>query len=119
MSDELVRADVLVHAAVSEGFVNAVLEAQAMAVPVVCTDADGLGDNVVDGVTGFVVARRDPTAMAERVAALAGDGERRRAMGAAGRERVVRHFRVEDQADAWVSFYEEVVRRARGFAHPR
>lgn len=112
VTDELRRADVFVHAAVSEGFANSVLEAQAMALPVVCTDADGLRDNVVADVTAFVVDRRDPAALAERVAALANDGATRRTMGAAGRARVVRDFRLEDQVDAWVSFYEEVVRRA-------
>ena len=44
-----------VLAAVSEGFCNAVLEAQAMKLPVVCTDADGLPENVQDGTTGLVV----------------------------------------------------------------
>ena len=58
--DELRSADVLLHPAVSEGFGNAVLEAQAVEVPVVCTDADGLAENVVDGVTGLrrAAARR-------------------------------------------------------------
>ncbi len=56
---EMQKADVLLHAAVSEGFCNAVLEAQAMKLPVVCTDADGLPENVENGVTGIVVARRD------------------------------------------------------------
>lgn len=34
-----------------------------MARPVVCGDADGLPENVEDGVTGYVVPRRDPMAM--------------------------------------------------------
>lgn len=106
---ELAAADVLVHAAVSEGFANSVLEAQAMAVPVVCSDADGLAENVADGVTGFVVGRRDPAAMADRLQQLAADGELRRALGAAGRERVLRHFALHDQLDAIEGFYADAL----------
>jgi colanic acid/amylovoran biosynthesis glycosyltransferase len=98
-------ADVLLHAAVSEGFCNAVLEAQAMEVPVVCSDADGLAENVVDGVTGFVVERRDAAALAESVARLAHDEALRRRMGRAGRARVCDHFGREQQLDAIEMFY--------------
>jgi colanic acid/amylovoran biosynthesis glycosyltransferase len=45
---------------VSEGFCVSAIEAQAMGLPVVCSDADGLGENVVDGETGFVVTRATP-----------------------------------------------------------
>jgi colanic acid/amylovoran biosynthesis glycosyltransferase len=101
----LEKADVFLHGAVSEGFCNAVLEAQAMELPVVCTNADGLSENVLDGVTGFVVPRRDPAAMAEKLALLAEDGALRQQMGAAGRERVSSHFRLADQIAAFEKFY--------------
>lgn len=105
---EMERADVLVHAAVSEGFCNAVLEAQAMELPVVCSDADGLPENVADGVTGFVTRRRHPAEMAGRVLELARDAALRRRMGEAGRARVERQFRVEDQIRAFEEFYRRV-----------
>lgn len=98
-------ADVLLHPAVSEGFGNAVLEAQAMALPVVCSDADGLAENVAEGQTGFVVPRRDPAALAGALAELAADPVQRREMGAAGRERVLARFRPEDQIAAFDRFF--------------
>jgi colanic acid/amylovoran biosynthesis glycosyltransferase len=99
-------ADIFLHAAVSEGFCNAVLEAQAMGIPVVCTDADGLTENVADGVTGYVTPRRDSLAMAEKIISLASDGTLRHKMGAAGRKRVEKYFQLEQQMDAFDSFYE-------------
>lgn len=105
----LAEADVFLHPAVSEGFCNAVLEAQAMGRPVVCTDADGLSENVVDGETGFVVARRDPDALAGALARLAGDPRLRARMGAAGRARVVERFRPEAQAAAFERLYREAM----------
>lgn len=105
---EMEWADVLVHAAVSEGFCNAVLEAQAMELPVVCSDAGGLPENVADGVTGFVTRRRQPREMAERILELARDAELRRRMGEAGRRRVETQFRAEDQIRAFEEFYGRV-----------
>jgi colanic acid/amylovoran biosynthesis glycosyltransferase len=107
--DEMHWADVFLHPAVSEGFSNAVLEAQAMKLPVVCSDADGLPENVVDGLSGFVVPRRNPNALAEKLSLLAGDSGLRRQMGAAGRARVENCFRYEDQIAAFDRFYREIV----------
>jgi colanic acid/amylovoran biosynthesis glycosyltransferase len=101
-------ADVFLHAAVSEGFGNAVLEAQAMKLPVVASDADGLPENVVDGLTGFVVPRRDAAALADGLARLAADAGLRRTMGEAGRARVVDCFALPDQIAAFDRFYRVV-----------
>jgi colanic acid/amylovoran biosynthesis glycosyltransferase len=106
---EMSGADVFFHAAVSEGFCNAVLEAQAMRLPVVCTDADGLPENVEDGVTGLVVGRRNTAAMADALAKLAGDEELRRQMGRAGRDRVTARFQLQDQVSAFEELYRSVL----------
>ena len=106
---EMAWADVLLHAAVSEGFCNAVIEAQAMELPVICTDADGLSENVADGETGFVVPRRDAHAMANKLALLAGDPRLRRRLGEAGRRRALKRFRRADQIDAFERFYRQVL----------
>lgn len=111
-------ADVFLHSATSEGFCNAVIEAQAHGVPVVCSDAGGLGENVQDGVTGFVVPRRDPGALADRLSLLARDPELRSRIGAAGPKRVTSQFAFDDHVDAWVSFYDDALARRHG-ANPR
>jgi colanic acid/amylovoran biosynthesis glycosyltransferase len=111
VQEELARADVFLHLAVSEAFCNAVLEAQAAGVPVVCSDAGGLPENVADGETGFVVPRRDPAAAAARLAQLAADPGLRARMGAAGRARVARLFDPERQLDAFEALYREVLAR--------
>jgi colanic acid/amylovoran biosynthesis glycosyltransferase len=103
-------ADVFLHAAVSEGFCNAVIEAQAMELPVVCSDADGLPENVADGETGFVVPRRDAPALFEKLAVLAGDPALRRRLGEAGRRRAVGRFQLTDQLDAWEALYRAMGR---------
>ena len=111
---QLNEADIFLHPSLSEGFCNAVVEAQAMGVPVVCSDAGGLKENVVDGESGFVVPRRDPQALAEKLALLARDPALRQAMGTAGRKRVQSHFQLEDQLRAFESFYEMILDKNQG-----
>lgn len=111
VTEELGRADVLLHASVSEGFGNAVLEAQARQLPVVCSDACGLAENVAHGETGFVVPRRDPAALAAALRQLAADGELRLRMGTAGRARARERFAPAAQIDAFLAFYERALRR--------
>lgn len=105
---EMKWADVFLQASVAEGFGNGPLEAQAMQLPVVTSDAGGLPENVEHGRTGFVVPRRDPAALADRLAALAADPALRQAMGRAGRERVESCFSLPRQIAAFDRFYREV-----------
>ena len=77
-----------------------------MAVPVVCSDAGGLEENVEDGVTGFIVPNRAVQATAAKLTLLSMDPLLRRSMGFAGRVRVESFFQLHQQLDAWESFYE-------------
>jgi glycosyltransferase involved in cell wall biosynthesis len=103
--DAMRWADVCLHPAISEGFCVSVIEAQSMGLPVVCTDADGLGENVAHGETGFVVERRDAGALAERLMELAGDPGLRERMGAAAVSRAHERFGFERQLDELETLY--------------
>lgn len=109
----LKEADIFLHAAVSEGFCNAVLEAQAMGLPVVTSNAGGLPENVVDGLTGFVVPRRNSEALAKKIVLLANSPDLRRQMGNAGRQRILDHFRIDQQSAAFDAFYTDLTRQRR------
>jgi colanic acid/amylovoran biosynthesis glycosyltransferase len=104
---QLEWADVVLHPAVSEGFSNAVLEAQAAGLPVVSSDADGLRENVIDQTTGIVTERRNVQAMAAALERLAGSPELRSSMGTAGRERA-RALNPAAQIEAFLAMYEEL-----------
>jgi glycosyltransferase involved in cell wall biosynthesis len=64
------------------------LEAMSCGVPVVGTAVGGLLDTVIDGVTGVLLPPRQPAVAAAAIQDLLADEQRRRAMGAAGRDRV-------------------------------
>ena len=87
-----------------EGFPNVLLEASAMAVPVVATRIPGCVDAVEDGVTGTLIPPRSAEALVEAIEQYLVNPERRRQHGACGRERVLLNFR---QDTLWEAIYEE------------
>jgi spore coat protein SA len=68
------------------------LEAQASGVPVVVSNAGGLPETVSPGVSGLVFANGDSGQLGEAVLSIIGNPDRRRAMGTAAREWVIRTF---------------------------
>ena len=113
----LAAMDVFVLPSLWEGVPMAILEAMAMAKPVVATRVGGIPEIVIDGVTGLLVSPRDPEALAEAIIALLQDRERAKAMGQAGRERVERYFRVERMVHQTEALYEELVREKMGLEY--
>ncbi|MFN0241779.1 MAG: glycosyltransferase [Planctomycetota bacterium] len=83
-----------------ETFPNCLLEAMAASLPVVATAVGSVGELVDDGVTGYLVASGDSHGLADRLIELAGDAERRRALGEAGRRRVSERFPLEKMVSA-------------------
>ena len=104
---QLEYTDVFLLPSVSEGLSNAVLEAQAMSIPVVSTDAGEVG--IANEETGFVVSRRDWRSMAEKLALLAGDPKLRGWMGEAGRRWVMEKFQLAAQIADFDRFYRKVL----------
>ena len=86
------------HGLEPEGLGIVFLEAAACGKPVLVGRSGGAPDAVDDGVTGFVVDPTDPAEIAARLCDLLTDPARARAMGALGRERVVRDWRWEQDA---------------------
>jgi glycosyltransferase involved in cell wall biosynthesis len=78
------RAGMFCFLSYTEGMPNAVLEAMAMGLPIVSSDAGGLRDILCDGMTGFIVQpvkgapprqRFNPTEVADAIERLARDPE--------------------------------------------
>ncbi len=75
------EAHLCVHASVTDGFGLAPLEAMSAGVPVIVSTGTGMKDAVRDGVSGYVVPRRDSSCLAERIRALMLDETFRLRMG--------------------------------------
>lgn len=113
---ELAAADVLVAPSVPtkggkrEGIPVVLMEAMSTGLPVVASRLSGIPELVTDGVSGLLVTPGDAVALADALAALAGDVELRRRLGAAGRDTVLREFDVDRNAAALA----ERIRRSAG-----
>lgn len=71
-----------------DGIPNVILEAMALGKAVVSTDISGIGEAVVDGVTGSLVPPGDIPALADAIGHLLDNPGIRSKMGAAGRRRI-------------------------------
>ena len=60
-------ADIYLQYSIQEGFCNAVLEAQAIGLPTIVSNAEGLSENVLHDNTGWVVPKRIPKLLAKKI----------------------------------------------------
>jgi 1,2-diacylglycerol 3-alpha-glucosyltransferase len=83
--DCCVASDLFLFASQTETQGIVLVEAMAAGLPVVAVDAGGVGDAVIEGVTGHLVPP-DPRALAERAIPLLLDEKERKRMGERARE---------------------------------
>lgn len=72
----LAEADLLVHTSRSESQPNALIEAQAMGLPVVAWDCAGVRETLLDGQSGYVLPPGDASGLLAAVQSLCQDAER-------------------------------------------
>lgn len=94
-----------------EGQPFVILEAMAGGLPVITTDRGAITETVIEHVNGFIVREGDPEAIAEKIVLLLQNGDLRRQMGQASRERFLMHYTVErwvhDMARVFQNVLEE------------
>jgi len=108
--DYYAACDAFVFASAAEGFCNVLLEAMAMARPVITTPVGMAEDTVKDGVNGLLVPFDDPEAMAERIQFLMNNPEKAREIGDRARETVVPRFSMQNRVKAFYDLYVECLR---------
>jgi glycosyltransferase involved in cell wall biosynthesis len=101
--------DVLAMTSHSEGLPNVLLEAQAAAVPAVCTAVGGIPEVLRDGDNGFLVPDGDAARVSERILTLIRSEECRREMGHRARELVSGQFSFEAQSQRYQELFRSLV----------
>lgn len=106
---EIMRAfDVFVLPSRYEGLPFTLLEAMALALPVVVTDVVGTRDVVDDQESGLVVPVDAPGVMANAILSLLQDPQRAHGLALAGRQKVAAEFSLERMLDSHQALYEEL-----------
>jgi glycosyltransferase involved in cell wall biosynthesis len=103
----LQAADVFALPSLDEGMPMILLEAAAVGTPIIATAVGDVPKLITDGVTGLVVQRGDPAALAAALARLRDDPVLAARLGAAARE----HVRREHSSAAMYVCYAEVYRQ--------
>jgi glycosyltransferase involved in cell wall biosynthesis len=118
----LASLDLFVLPSYREGMPRALLEAMATGLSVVATSIRGCREEVVNGVTGFLVPPRDQVSLAEAIKKLLFSEKLRAEMGAAGRARVLAAFDERKIVARQIECIERLAARKlpnRGLDRPR
>jgi glycosyltransferase involved in cell wall biosynthesis len=103
--DLLQGLDLFVLSSASEGYSMALLEACAVALPIVATDVGGNGEIIYSGRTGQLVPPGDPDALAEAMLSLLDNPHRASTYGHAARAWVEKHGSLEAMAVRYERLY--------------
>ncbi len=110
----LAGADIFLMSSRSEGFPNALCEAMAAGLPVVCTDCPSGPAEIIDpDINGLLVPSGAPRAMSEALASLMGSRERRQELAAAA-PGIVERFSEATVLDQWDRLVLSVANRSTG-----
>lgn len=99
--------DVFVSASETESFGLAIAEAMAAGTPVVATATEGAQELITNQVTGLLVPIRDVGRIADSIAGLLSDDERRTQMGVQARQILIQEFSLERMVDQIEQIYRD------------
>ena len=93
-----------------EGIPQIILQAQAMARPVVATTIGGIPEVVADGLTGLLVPPRDADALAEKIAGILDDPALAASLGQAARAHIEKGYSLDAMGEKLLELYDEISR---------
>jgi glycosyltransferase involved in cell wall biosynthesis len=99
LPEYLNQMDIFVMPTFQETFGVAALEAQAVQVPVVASDIEGIREVVLHGKTGYLAHPGDPAQFADRIIKLIKDPQGRQRMGMEGRKFVSERYEWQQCVD--------------------
>lgn len=101
-------ADLYLHAAKADTFPNTILEAMACGLPVIASNVGGIPEQVVDGVTGFLVPPGNPDLVVSAVQYLLDNPSIAQEFSRAAVVRVNELFTQEQMVEQYVQWYREI-----------
>jgi glycosyltransferase involved in cell wall biosynthesis len=106
---ELIQAaDVVCLTSDAEALPLSILEAMALARPVVAADVGGVRDAVVEGETGFLIRPDDVAGFEAALVRLAAAPELVSHLGGAGRRRYEARFTVEQMVSSYLDLFQRL-----------
>lgn len=97
--------DIFVLPSIKEGFPYVILEAMSAGLSIVATRVGGVPEAIIDGENGFLVDAKNSEALAEKIAELINNKEKREEFGRKGAERVRKEFSLEKMLEKTEEIY--------------
>ncbi|RPI75328.1 MAG: glycosyltransferase [Desulfobacteraceae bacterium] len=102
-------SDLYVHPARADTFPNAVLEALACGTPVIATAVGGINEQIIDGVTGFLVPAQDAITLSAAMHRLLQDDILRGHYARNAAEDAVKRFDIRMMVDRFIDWYQIIL----------
>lgn len=99
--------DIFVLPSIFEGRATVIVEAILSQKPIVSTNVSGLREWLLNGETGFVVPRRNPKALAEKVIFLLNNPEKIVSFGSKGHEVAQKNLKVIGDVGSMIALWEK------------
>ena len=106
----LQQLSVVVHAStIPEPFGQVIVQGMAAGKPVIATQGGGPSEIIDDGVTGLLVPRKDPAALANAIARLVADPRAADALAQRGQQAALKRYGVERTTRAAEAIYDQLL----------
>ena len=93
----------------NECFPLVLLEAMQHGLPCVSTDEGAISSIIDDGITGFIVEKKNPQQLADRIQQLLSDADLRHSMGGAGRQKYEREYTLDVFEKRMVDIFQHIL----------
>lgn len=112
MQDIYAASDVVIYpSSVGEPFGLVMLEAMAMAKPIIVTNVGGMPEVVHEGINGFVIPARDFETLGYRIIQILDDDGLKRRLGNTGRQILESQYTKRKVAWQTISLYEKFLKK--------
>ncbi len=92
----------------SEGHPWVIVEAMAAGLPIISTDQGAITESVIDGINGFIVEKRNPKQIAEKIELLMNNKQLRISMGNESRKIYVKNFTEEKLVENFTNCFNSI-----------
>ena len=111
---ELLKSDIFVFLSSNDIWGLVILEAMQCELPVISYNVGAVSDMVEDGITGFLVEKKNIKQLVEKIEILIKDESLRREMGKAGRQKFLANFTIDIFERNMENVFNDVLKKIRG-----
>lgn len=93
-----------------EALTKSVIEAMCLGIAPIITDIPGNNGLVIDGLSGWVVAPKDPEALARAIVDMSAEERERRRRGENAKQHIAQHFHTEKTVNKFLNLYNRLIK---------